>query len=29
VQWHPEDTDDFRVIAAFVEAAVKHRVSID
>src|SRR2546423_234590 len=21
VQWHPEDTDDFRVIAAFVEAA--------
>jgi putative glutamine amidotransferase len=29
VQWHPEDTDDFRVIAAFVEAAVKRRVSID
>jgi putative glutamine amidotransferase len=28
VQWHPEDTDDFRVIAAFVEAAAKRRVSI-
>jgi putative glutamine amidotransferase len=28
VQWHPEDTSDFRVIAAFVEAAVKHRVSV-
>ena len=27
VQWHPEDTDDFRVFAAFVEAADKHRVS--
>ena len=25
VQWHPEDTDDFRVIAAFVEAAAKQR----
>jgi putative glutamine amidotransferase len=25
VQWHPEDTDDFRVIAALVEAAAKHR----
>jgi putative glutamine amidotransferase len=23
VQWHPEDTGDFRVIAAFVEAAAK------
>jgi putative glutamine amidotransferase len=28
VQWHPEDTDDFRVIAAFVEAAAKHRASV-
>lgn len=28
VQWHPEDTDDFRVFAALVEAAEKHRVSV-
>ena len=28
VQWHPEDTDDFRVFAALVEAAAKHRVSV-
>jgi putative glutamine amidotransferase len=28
VQWHPEDTSDFRVFAAFVEAADKHRVSV-
>jgi putative glutamine amidotransferase len=25
VQWHPEDTDDFRVIAALVEAAAKRK----
>jgi putative glutamine amidotransferase len=28
VQWHPEDTDDFRVIAALVEAGAKRRVSV-
>jgi putative glutamine amidotransferase len=28
VQWHPEDTSDFRIFAAFVEAADKHRVSV-
>jgi len=28
VQWHPEDTSDFRVFAALVEAADKHRVSV-
>jgi putative glutamine amidotransferase len=28
VQWHPEDTSDFRVFAALVEAAAKHRVSV-
>lgn len=28
VQWHPEDTDDFRVFGALVEAAEKHRVSV-
>jgi putative glutamine amidotransferase len=28
VQWHPEDTDDFRIFGAFVEAADKHRVSV-
>ncbi|TMM36615.1 MAG: gamma-glutamyl-gamma-aminobutyrate hydrolase family protein [Actinobacteria bacterium] len=25
VQWHPEDTDDFRVIAALIEAAAKQK----
>jgi putative glutamine amidotransferase len=25
VQWHPEDTDDFRIVAALVEAAAKQR----
>ena len=28
VQWHPEDTGDFRLFAAFVEAASYHRVSV-
>lgn len=28
VQWHPEDTNDFRVFAALVEAASRHRVSV-
>ena len=27
VQWHPEDTDDFRLFAAHVEAARAHRAS--
>jgi putative glutamine amidotransferase len=28
VQWHPEDTDDFRVFVALVEAAAKYRASV-
>ncbi len=28
VQWHPEDTTDFRVFAALVEAAARRRVSV-
>jgi putative glutamine amidotransferase len=28
VQWHPEDTEDFRVIVALVEAAAKYRASV-
>ncbi len=27
VQWHPEDTSDFRIFVALVEAAEKHRAS--
>ena|SRR5436190_5407983 len=28
VQWHPEDTDDFRVVAGFIEAAAFRRTSV-
>jgi putative glutamine amidotransferase len=28
VQWHPEDTDDFRVFEAFVEAARERRLAL-
>jgi putative glutamine amidotransferase len=28
VQWHPEDTADFRMLAAFVEAAAMRKVSV-
>jgi putative glutamine amidotransferase len=28
VQWHPEDTDDFRVFAAFVEAANARKMAL-
>jgi len=28
VQWHPEDTNDFRLFAALVEAAAYRRVSV-
>jgi len=28
VQWHPEDTTDFRVFAAFIEAARAHRSTV-